>query len=500
MTEEAAKLNEEQEESVGNSNAGGADPASNLMAKAGSIIAESAREGSSMVLCCVSPLDYAKNEEEDKELQSNDNTEDDDKNIKDDTSSKSSSQQEKAPLSPPPPSQEENSRPRLSRFSLSQRKRLKAQKKTIITVTASTDTSPPSPARNTPPSRPSSYKIPPPSSKEYRKEFLDPLFWHPESPNFTIIDWKKWYAQNPTVPKVYDPPQRSTLLRGLKSIPMWWWTRSCYFQPLAFWCRSCIAPNKPQMERISDVESGALFTGLLGRHPNPENVPEPLRNKLLWTRHNIAPETLVSFNRWAWRAQTAEGRVIGLGDLEHDWTDDTSMFGVCFARGQKNLYANVQMSPDGKWILVNAFRDPTKNGVANYLWMYVVQKDDVFTYPDGGVLDFVKPGDLLRLSWNGEDPYDVDPSKLNYEYFPRVVATLNEERGTVDMVEENFSELLEKATADPGCGTCLTTCGYSCSCCMAGEDRFDLQVSYLSDRQIFDPAATPPESGVIDRL
>lgn len=112
----------------------------------------------------------------------------------------------------------------------------------------------------------------------------------------------------------------------------------------------------------------------------------------------------------------------------------------------------------------------------------------------------MKPGDLMRLSWNGKDPYDVDPEKLNYKYFPHVVATLDEEKGTVDLNEENFAELLEKATANPDCGECFSTCCFSCSCCMAGEDRFDFQVNYISDRQIFTPAGTPPESGKIDRL
>lgn len=343
-----------------------------------------------------------------------------------------------------------------------------------------------------------SFPIKPPSSKEYPKEYLDPIYWHPESEGFVLFDWDKWLAKNPSVPKVYGPPQRSSYFRTWSSIPLWWWNRSCYLQPLAFCCRPC--SPKPEMERISDVKSGALFTGLLGPNPNPENIPEPFRNKLLWTRENIAPETLISFNRWAWRSNTPEGRVVGVGTLGIDWSNDASCFGLVFAYQQPKSFANVQVSPDGKWILLNAFRDPKKGGKMNYLWMYVVQEGDVFTSTDGKVLDWVKPGDLLRVTWNQNDPYECNNELVNYMYFIRTVATLDEEKGTVTLEEENFSELFTNATNDPGCGTCLATCCYTCSCCMSGEDRFDFQVSNISDRQIFSPSATPPESNVVDRL
>lgn len=340
-----------------------------------------------------------------------------------------------------------------------------------------------------------SYKIEPPSSKAYRKELVDPKFWHPEAPNFHIIDWEKFYAQNPIVPKVYTPTQRKTYYNGVAFALNWWSNRSWLCQPIGFCYRPCSPKN--EMESISDLESGKLFTGLLGPNPNPENIPEPLRNKLIWTRENVAPETLISFNRFAWRPNTPEGRVIGLGDLHGDWTNNASTFGTIFGAALKSKFCAVQVSPDGKWIVLSPFSDPDKE--VNNIFMYVVQDDDVFTDTNGKVLEFVKPGDLMRLSWNLLDVYDVG-GKTKYEYFPRVVATLNEEKGTVDLVEENFSELLEKATSKPECGTCLTTCGYTCTCCWSGEDRVEFQYSYVSDRQIFTPTATPPESSVIDRL
>ena len=52
--------------------------------------------------------------------------------------------------------------------------------------------------------------------------------------------------------------------------------------------------------------------------------------------------------------------MIGVGDLYGDWSNDASMFGVCFGAGQQNLFGNIQMSSNREWILLDAFRDPSK--------------------------------------------------------------------------------------------------------------------------------------------
>jgi hypothetical protein len=343
-----------------------------------------------------------------------------------------------------------------------------------------------------------SYNAKPTSSRKHIEEFVDPKFWNPKSPNFVIMDWDKWYAKNPTVPKVYNPPQRNQL-KGILSVPIYWWARSWLGQPLGFCYRPC--SPKPEMERISDVESGALVTKLLGAHPNSEVIPEAFRNKLLWTKDNNAPETLISFNRWAWRSQSREGRVVGLGHLRDDWTNDTSCFGLFFATGQNSKYATVQVSPDKKWILLNTFSNPDdETKKCNCLYFYVVQEEDEFTTPDGKVIDYLKPGDLVRVTWNRKDAYECDNELLSYMYYPRVVATLDEEKGTVDLDEENYADLLEKATNKPGCGMCVQTCCFTCSCFMSPEERFDFNHTNLSDMQILNSGTTPPEGEAIERL
>jgi len=332
-------------------------------------------------------------------------------------------------------------------------------------------------------------ELPGPTDK-FSKKFLDPRYWKPK--NIVMVDWKKWESLKPSVPKVYDPPQRQTSFNSCTSIPLWWWNRSWFCQPLPYLL--CCGP-KPERERISD-DSGVLIQKLLGPNPDSEHVPEVFRNKLFWTEGNIAPETLISFNRWAWRSQKEESRVVGLGAITHDWTNDSSCFGSVFSLLQIGRFSSVQVSPDGKWLLLSNFSDP--DGSLTYLWIYVVQEGDVFTTPDGKIIDNLKPGDPIRISWNKYDPYECNNDNLSYMYLPRVVATFDEKKGGVVRNDEHYGRLLQRATNDPD--KCCSTCCYTCSLGMSAEDRFDFQVSNISDAQIFSSSPAVPRAETIDRL
>ena len=328
---------------------------------------------------------------------------------------------------------------------------------------------------------------------KYPKQYVDPEFWNPKCKNFEIMDWDKWASKNPTPPAIYDPPQRSNL-SGIKSIPMYWWARTWFFQPVAFLLHStpCF---KPEMERISD---GTLFPRLLTFNPDSKNIPQALRNHLLWTEDNIAPETLVSFNKWAWRSQSEEGRITGVGTLQYDWTNDASCFGLIFAWYGKRRFTTVQVSPDEKWILLGTLSKPDASSEASFIWIYVVQEGDEFKDRNGTPLNVV-PGDLLRLSWgDGSDQYECDNNNLQYSYFPKKIATLNEDTRKIEIDPVYHESLVQKATNKPN--KALETCCYTCTCFMSAEERFDFQVSNLSDLQVFDCAPEPPSSEILERL
>lgn len=336
------------------------------------------------------------------------------------------------------------------------------------------------------------------SSKPHPKEYLDPLYWNPQCPNFEIIDWEKWEAQNPraSIPEIFDPPQRF-MYSGWKFVPLWWWSRSCYLQPLVY-IISCCSP-KGEKEKISGGSEGTplLLQKMLGPNADSDKVPESFRNKLLWTENNIAAETLISFNRWAWRSQTEEGRVIGLGNLRYDWTGDPNAYGVGLSFFLPKRFTTIQQSPDGKWIILGTFSDPSTAGEVSYIHMYVVQKGDTFKDWKGNTMDHVKPGDIIRLTWDTSNPYECRPETLKYMYFPRTVATINDE-GLVVKHNENYEELLKRATNSPG--ACCETCCYSCAGSMSTEARFDFQTSNLSDSQIFETSPAPPASQMVERL
>lgn len=339
------------------------------------------------------------------------------------------------------------------------------------------------------------------SPTSHPKEYLDPIYWNPQCSNFELIDWERWEAQNPraSIPQVFDPPQRSAY-SGLKFAPLSWWSRSWYFQPLPCIINSCCGP-KGEKELISaggiGEDTPPIFQKLLGSNANSDLVPEPFRNKLLWTENNIAAETLISFNRWAWRSQTEEGRVIGLGNISTDWTNDPNCLGVSLSFYLATRFISIQQSPDGKWIILGTFSDPTETGEVTYMHMYVVQEGDTFQNWKGETMDYVKPGDIIRLTWDTTNPYECRPDKLSYQYFPRIVATINDE-GQVVKHKENYQELLKRATNSPG--LCCETCCYSCMCCSSAEERFDFQTSNISDSQIFESAGAPPASAMLDRL
>lgn len=276
---------------------------------------------------------------------------------------------------------------------------------------------------------------------------------------------------------------------------MWWSNRSWLLQPLPCLFYSCCSP-KPSKERISDGDK--LFTKLLRPEAESEYAPEELRNHLFWTEDNIAHETLVSFGNWAWRRQDKENpRVIGLGTLQHGWTNNPTCFGAILARISTS-FLTVKRSPDGKWIYLTGIDDPSKNGeIRGSIWIYIVQEGDVFTTPDGRVLEEVKPGDLCRLTWEGDDLYDCDNSKLTYMYFPKRVVSLDE-NGQLVRNQPYFDNLVGKAKAPQD--KCRQTCCYTCSCCMTSEQRFEFSTNFISDEQYFSEPPIPPTGEVVDRL
>lgn len=332
-------------------------------------------------------------------------------------------------------------------------------------------------------------------STGFPKAYLDPRYWNPTAEGYEIIDWDRFLATNPKIPDVFDPPQKNRY-KGYRFAPLWWWNRSCYCEPIPSCLHSCCAFTKPEMDRISNEYS--LFKKLLKPENMSQSAPEELRNHLFWTENNVAPETLVNFGSWAWREQTKENRVIGVGAVVNDWTNDATCMGYLFSLQASTRVATVQRSPDGKWIALVTIGDPSsKENKTNYVFIYIVQEGDEFRTVDGEVMDYVKPGDIVRITWDTSNPYETDNSKISYLYFPRKVASINE-GGELELNSPHYETLLMMATNDAS-DKCCETCCYTFTCCTSSEERYNFQVNHVNDRQVFKMSSAPPTSQEIER-
>ncbi len=328
------------------------------------------------------------------------------------------------------------------------------------------------------------------TDNNYRQEMVNRDYWHPKNVNFQIIDWERWDTEcSVKIPKVFDPPQRYNTKR-LVPDDMYWWHRSkILFPGRDAWEASV----KHDYALISDPSMN-LFRKLLGPNPDSSSVPEPIRNKLFWMQYNDASEALVSFNRWAWRSNVKGGRSIGLGWMGGDWTNSPNVLGKNMTDATQDFFVNVQASPDEKWFKLAIIQSDPADPKAGVGWLdiYIVQEGDEFTDRDGNVLDYVKPGDMLRLTYGRIDPYDCEPEHLIFAYFPRTVAIIDEENGKITSNCPHYDALVETATSQPPEDAELATFGFTDASSMTLEERFDFQSSYVSDIQMFSSAATPP--------
>jgi len=329
-----------------------------------------------------------------------------------------------------------------------------------------------------------------------RPEFVDPAYWNPPSKNFEIIDWVKWQACKPQIPFVLDYPQRYLQDRGEIFDNFWGRGGNLPDETIA-------AGFKPQTGNVSDLDL-SLFHGILGPHPSSALVPEIFRNKVLWMQGNDMFEYLVSFNRAAWRPNTKEGRAIGLIGAGYDWTYATHARALIGAEYFKDAFLNIQMSPDGKWVKLFKINvldpyDPELEG--DWIDMYIVQEGDVFYDSKGNILDYVKPGDIYRLTWHNQgNPYLCDADKLSFSYFARTVASLDEATGTITAVSPGYDDLIKAVTAQPPKDVEAATNDFTTSETMTDEEKFDFLVTYEPDRQMYLSSPPPPFGEVIDAI
>jgi len=325
----------------------------------------------------------------------------------------------------------------------------------------------------------------------HTENLLNPEWWKAAP----IIDWDKFYGQNPDskVPMVYDPPQRYGKGSQGVSMPLvgeqYETIMEYYFVDEARTLKpeEIAASGKPNAAKISED----LIDKVLGPSPDSSKVAKPFRNNLFWMEDNHAAEELVSFNRWAWRSQTeGNGRVIALGDMGYDWTNDASKLGAILSNTGKFNIA-IQESPCKKY-----YKLALLLGNDRFLWMtmYVIQEGDILVDRDGTPVPGVNPGDMIRFSYgDGLDPYECSAEKIVLAYLVRRVATYNEETGKVERNSSQYDRLMARVNAPLPEG--VENVSH-----LTLPERFDLSRATACDLQLYKPAPTPPSGAEIETL
>jgi len=331
----------------------------------------------------------------------------------------------------------------------------------------------------------------------YRPELVNADYWHPKASNFEIIDWEKYETKCGSFFEdlVYDPPQRAkTPSINLVNDDMTWWQRSQINFPQT-WATSV----KPNIGVVDD-DSLNLFAALLGPNPDSSLVPEPFRNNLLWMQDNEAPELLVSFNRGAWRANTPEGRSIGVTWMREDWSTPPNAWGYTIANYLATSAINWQTSPDGKFIkFARMAGDPSDPDIeVHWTDMYIIQEGDEFKDSHGNVMTDVEPGDIVRYTFDTHDAYSCSPEDYKFQYLPRKVAVLNEETGKITPYSPHYERLLGTIAAQPPAELHLQTLGFTNATTMYMPERWDFYVKHLSRYQLYTSAPTPPHADLLE--
>jgi len=321
-------------------------------------------------------------------------------------------------------------------------------------------------------------------------ELLNPALWNAAP----IIEWDKFYAQNPESERsfVYDPPQRYG--RGSRRVSLPLIGKRAQTLMEYYFVKETLTPEeiaacaKPNAAKVSED----LIEKMLSPNPDSSKVAKPFRNHLFWMEDNHTAEELVTFNRWAWRSQTeGDGRVIALGNMGYGWTNDASKMGAGLS-SMGSLNISIKESPCKKFYMLAASM-PRGLGLS-WMTMYVIQEGDVLVDRDGTPVPNVSPGDLLRRSYgDATDPYNCSTDDCVFEYIVRRVATFNEETGKVERNASQYESIMAKVNAPLPEG--LENVAH-----LTLPERFDLSRKTVCDLQIYKTAPVPPTGAEIEDL
>lgn len=213
-----------------------------------------------------------------------------------------------------------------------------------------------------------------------------------------------------------------------------------------------------QTDKISEPEN--LFGKMLAAPAHPR-CPEELRG-VFWQRDSSSVETMLTFQEADWESdRLASKRQI------YNWTFVTNWYSYLFNVGRATAYMPINMSPSGKWLFFGGGQ-----------YAYRIQPGDVFFTEDGERIDYIRPGDWMRINWVDE----ADPAKgVSWQYLVQRVAFLNDEGEIVTTEYYDTLHELAQMKSPSWCNLCACTCN--------SEDIEKLKVLHNDTQVYFLPPA-----------
>jgi len=248
-------------------------------------------------------------------------------------------------------------------------------------------------------------------------------------------------------PMVYNPPQLKKSWQPCCLGNVNWMTRDspvCNSFPCCIgqFCRGCVLPCLNKKKQMISQPDEWFVRMLQAAKPG---CPERFQG-IWWMKDNNVPEELVTMSDGLWRPGPEPGQMTAEMMMYKNWTyGGTSAFGSILACLEATEKLKSTWTWDGgQWIWI---------GGASFI--YLLEEGDVLRRPDGSVPAYTPGVDMMRVTWSGSSPEDMDTSKPFFQYLVRRVASLDPAGRLVKT--DAYNELLDRTRRPNVPGAC---CNY----------------------------------------
>ena len=110
----------------------------------------------------------------------------------------------------------------------------------------------------------------------------------------------------------------------------------------------------------------------------------------------------------------------------------------------------------------------------------------------------VKPGNIVRYTFGQGDLYDCDPENYRFQYLIRKVAQLDETTDKISPTSPHHDRLVNFVGTQPPAELHLQSLGFANAASMTQAERWDFQVMYPSDYQMYASSPNSPHGDLLE--